>query len=205
MKSYSQYNQDVILNELIFKNKLNGVFIDIGAFDGVEKSNTFLYEKELNWSGICVEPIEKRYQQLIQNRECDCIHGVVSDREDDFVTFCEIDGYSEMLSGILDEYDELHKLRIINERCARKKVTYKNYRINQLIKDHNIKTIDLLDIDTEGNELKILKDIDYNLVNINTILVECNYDSTDMKEFMAQQNFHLATNIGADLVFVKNK
>jgi FkbM family methyltransferase len=203
MKSYSQYEQDVILNNLFFKNKKNGVFLDIGAFNGIEKSNTFFYESLLGWTGICVEPIEKRFLELEKNRLSKNIQGVVSDKDVDFVEFCEIEGYSEMLSGIIEDYDENHKKRIIYEGGNRVKKSYKNYRINNIIRDFNVTKIDLLDIDTEGNELKILKDLDFSRVDIDTILVECNYDSTNMINYLNEVGFKLEMNIGADLIFRK--
>ena len=58
-ESYSQYGQDIILNDRIFKNKKNGYFIDIGAYDGVCFSNTLLYEEKFDWNGICIEPQEQ--------------------------------------------------------------------------------------------------------------------------------------------------
>ena len=201
MESYSQYNQDVTLNDMYFKNKEGGVFVDIGAYDGVEKSNTYAYETILDWSGICVEPILGRYQELAKNRRCTCIHGAVSDKDQDMVEFCEIEGYSEMLSGILEDYDANHKRRIINEGSKRKKVSYKNYRINDILNANKITNIDLLDIDTEGNELKILKDIDFEAISIDVILAECNYGSDDMKKFLEEKQFRYVTSIGADLVF----
>lgn len=57
MKYKSQYSQDKFLNENFFKNKKNGVFIDIGAHDGITMSNSFFYEKQLGWDGLCVEQI----------------------------------------------------------------------------------------------------------------------------------------------------
>ena len=34
----------------------NGVFVEAGAFDGLEGSNTWFFEKYLGWSGVLVEP-----------------------------------------------------------------------------------------------------------------------------------------------------
>lgn len=204
MKSYSQYEQDVILNNMFFNNKTNGVFIDIGAYDGIEKSNTYAYEVELGWTGVCVEPIAKRYEELIKNRQCVCVHGVVSDKNQPTVNFCEIEGYSEMLSGILEDYDPRHIQRIVHEGGKRTKVAYKNYRINDILSDAKITHVDLLDIDTEGNELKILKDIDFDSVFIDVILVECNYDTAEVKDFLKRKNYSCVTAIGADLIFKKN-
>ena len=51
----SQLGQDKYLFENFLKHK-NGFFVDVGAHDGVFLSNTFFFENELNWSGVCVEP-----------------------------------------------------------------------------------------------------------------------------------------------------
>jgi FkbM family methyltransferase len=201
MKSYSQYNQDIILNDNFFKGKKKGIFVDIGAYDGVDKSNSFFYEKYLDWSGVCVEPIEVRYQQLVKNRACKSIYGAISNKNNDKVEFCLIEGYSEMLSGIVDEYDTRHIKRIHSEGCKRVKVEVPNYRFNNIV-DSNV--IDLLDIDTEGNEQKILADIDYSKYNINIVLVECNYEKDSLISFMTTKNFTHVMDIGADLVFKNN-
>ena len=44
---YSQFNQDEIINTLL-GNKKNGVFIDIGAYDGITFSNSYFFEKSNN-------------------------------------------------------------------------------------------------------------------------------------------------------------
>ena len=41
---------------LKYLNYSNGFYIEIGAYDGLINSNTFYYEKNLNWKGILVEP-----------------------------------------------------------------------------------------------------------------------------------------------------
>lgn len=58
-KYYSQYSQDRNLDNLIFKGYKNGVFVDVGAYDGVDINNTLYFETTNNWRGINIEPIEK--------------------------------------------------------------------------------------------------------------------------------------------------
>ena len=58
-KSYSQYGQDKFIDEHIFKGKLkNGFFVEAGAADGVEDSNT-LVSQRLIFSVKYVGPAEK--------------------------------------------------------------------------------------------------------------------------------------------------
>jgi len=54
MQNYSQANQDLfVLNILKFKTE--GLFLDIGCGDPSFINNSFLLEKEYNWSGISID------------------------------------------------------------------------------------------------------------------------------------------------------
>jgi FkbM family methyltransferase len=55
MRSYSQAKQEDWVIDF-FERKRNGYFLDIGALDGIQSSNTYILEKELGWKGLCVEP-----------------------------------------------------------------------------------------------------------------------------------------------------
>ena len=57
----SQYGQDKYINETFFKGKQNGVFVDIGANDGVSLSNTVFFEKVLKFSENFTTPMDILY------------------------------------------------------------------------------------------------------------------------------------------------
>ena len=62
--SFSQGGQDIFLDQVIFKSQLrDGFFVEAGADDLVEDSNTLYFEIERGWTGILVEPVlwEKRW------------------------------------------------------------------------------------------------------------------------------------------------
>lgn len=48
-----------------------GVFVDVGAYDGVEHSNTLALE-EAGWRGLCIEPNPVAFERLRANRRCTC-------------------------------------------------------------------------------------------------------------------------------------
>jgi hypothetical protein len=60
---YSQYGQDIFISGL-FQGKKDGVFVDIGAYDGIIMSNTYYLERELGWTGVCVEADKEIYERL---------------------------------------------------------------------------------------------------------------------------------------------
>ena len=45
-----------------FKQKKSGSFLEIGAADGIDQSNSFLLERKYNWSGYLVEPVKNQYE-----------------------------------------------------------------------------------------------------------------------------------------------
>lgn len=45
-----------------------GVFVDVGAMDGVTHSNTKALEEAYEWHGVCIEPSPPNYDKLVQVR-----------------------------------------------------------------------------------------------------------------------------------------
>lgn len=175
---YSQYEQDRYVYENFFKDKKNGVFVDIGAHDGISLSNTYFFEKSLGWQGICIEPIPEVFERLQANRKCLCMQGCIYDKSDK-VGFLRVHGYPEQLSGIMENYDPRHLERINREVKSRggstEVIEVKCYALTQLLLDQGLKHIDYLSIDTEGGEMGILKSIDFSKIDIEVIDVENNY------------------------------
>ncbi|VDP32958.1 unnamed protein product, partial [Soboliphyme baturini] len=60
---YSQLNQSAVVASF-FNHKRNGFFVEAGAYDGEEFSNSLYFEKELNWTGLLIEPDDESYEQL---------------------------------------------------------------------------------------------------------------------------------------------
>ena len=54
-----QKGQDEWVIVDVFDYKTNGFFVDLAAQHAKIDSNTYVLEKDLNWSGICIEPNPK--------------------------------------------------------------------------------------------------------------------------------------------------
>ena len=111
---YSQYGQDTFIVKEIFHEMPGGFFVEVRAHDGITQSNTYYLEKNLGWKGICIEPNLRIYEKLRKNRKCLCLNTAISDQPGNF-RFLKIDGYSEMLSGLIEKYDPRHVERIKKE------------------------------------------------------------------------------------------
>jgi FkbM family methyltransferase len=203
MKYYSQYKQDKFA-DLFFKKKHNGFFLDIGAHDGISYSNTYHFEKNRNWSGICIEPIPDVYNNLTVNRNCKCYNVCISEKEG-FVTFRRVHGYGEMLSGILDFMTPEHIERINYESGFAEnsfedlKIESKN--INLILKDNGINKIDYLSIDTEGAEFAIIRTIDFGSIDIAFLTVENNESSAEVSKYLGERGYSCISSFTDDFYY----
>lgn len=202
---YSQQGQDQFVYEEYFQNKKNGVFVDIGAYDGIRYSNTFFFEKSLGWKGICIEPIPSIFRELQKNRNCICIQGCIAPEKKQ-AEFLHVIGRSEMLSGLLDVYPEIH-IRRIQYELQEYGGTYEIipvlcYPLNELLQEQGINHINLLSLDTEGGELDILRSIDFTHVQIDVIIVENNYKDPLLEPILFTKGYECIKKIEHDWIFV---
>jgi len=182
MEYYSQYKQDKFLHENIFKDHKNGIFVDAGAHDGISLNNTLFFEKNYNWTGINIEPIKTVYDRLVINRpksiNINCAAGL-SDGTSEFILNT---GYTEMLSGLKNEYDNRHYNRTLTENHynggTTNVINVDVKTLDTILKENNIKHINYLSIDVEGAEYSVIKGIDFDNVFIDVIEFENNYPDT---------------------------
>jgi FkbM family methyltransferase len=189
--SFSQFCQD--LHVLNFYNlKKNGYFIEIGASDGIEISNTYLLEKSYEWTGICVEPIPYRFDDLIKNRtKSFCCNNAVYKESNMHVDF-DIANNGDGISGISDKID-CHKKAVDANKTT---IKVETISFNDLLKKYNAPYyIDYLSLDTEGSELDILQSVDLNEYIFGLIDVEHNF-----VEPRRRQIYELLTSNGYDYI-----
>ncbi|MCK4934666.1 MAG: FkbM family methyltransferase [Simkaniaceae bacterium] len=205
---YSQYGQDKYVYETFFKDQPSGTFVEIGAYDGIILSNTYFFEKELGWKGLCIEPNPYRFQDLLQNRNCYSVEGAIGKKRGS-LEFCCIKGGPEMLSGLVSEYDPRHVQWINREvRAARAKKEFfpvEVYPLVDLLLEIQINHVDFLSLDTEGGELLILKAIDFNRVSIDVITVENNYGTKEIEKFLTSCGYKKVRNLGCDEVYAHRR
>src|SRR5439155_26700748 len=102
---HSQHAQDRFIDTFLLHGKRDGVFVDVGAYDGVALSNTCYFEKELGWSGICIEPNPLAFESLSQNRKCVSLNCGVGG-EEELLEFLKLPGDLELGSGFIRYFDD---------------------------------------------------------------------------------------------------
>ena len=174
-KSKAQCRQDLfVLDRLNFK--LNGYFVEFGAANGFDISNTHLLEKEFGWTGILAEPAKCWHADLIKNRRAEIELRCVWKETGSILTFNEVE--NAKLSTI-SEYNDADFWS--KERELGKTYDVATISLTDLLKKYKApKDIDYLSIDTEGSEFEILNSFDFEEYKFGVITCEHNF--TPMRE-----------------------
>jgi FkbM family methyltransferase len=201
----SQFGQDKWVAEVLLPNARPGVFVDVGAHDGISFSNTYYLERELGWSGLAVEPNPEMYTKLKRQRRCIALEGCVAP-QDGRVRFLQISGYSQMLSGIVGEFDPRHKKRIENEvrvyGGSSREIEVDGYTLGNLLATYGLTHVDYLSLDVEGPEYLILESLDFRRFDVSVIGVENNYGDARMPRLLKAKGYSLHSIVG-DEFYVK--
>ena len=154
--SKSQLRQDLfVLAQLGFKR--NGYFVEFGAADGIEGSNTHLLERSFGWTGILAEPARGWHAALARNRACRIETRCVWSATGQTLKFNEVE---EGAFSTIDGFGTGE----LNREKREKATTYEveTVSLDDLLRIHGAPAeIDYLSIDTEGSEFEILSHFDF--------------------------------------------
>jgi len=164
-KTYSMDREDLnILN--YFGNKKNGFYVDVGCFHPIDRNNTYLlYLKD--WRGINID---------ISQFSIDLFNFL---RPDDHNLKCAVSEKEQIVKIFFQK--ELSQLSTIDEKQAKKvfqgeikSKEIKAYTLNQIIEKsiYFDKEIDLLDIDVEGADHRVLLGLNFEKYKPKLICIE---------------------------------
>ena len=177
LRYFSLNSLDKKLEEYLDLN--DGYFVELGANDGVNQSNTLYFEKFRAWHGVLIEPYLPNFNRLIRNRSsanfCKNAACVGPSYTDEKVTLA----YSNLMTstlGITSEIPNPVDHAVSGERFwGGKTFVFETQALTLnsiLIEAKSPKTIDLLSIDVEGVELEILKGVNHSEFKFRFICVE---------------------------------
>ena len=204
---YSQCQEDIYLNENIFKNKQNGVYIELGALDGILYSNTKFFEDSLNWKGILIEPHPEKFKLLQQNRPNKFLFNNLISCHEEPLTFRYFEDIHAAVSGIENTLPQflIENFFERNPYLPQNKIVIKPISLTEIVKGTNLTHIDLLSLDVEGHEYEVLKSWDFS-IPIDVILIETLGVEPEKEELCRQilikNNFKFMTKYKHNEIFV---
>jgi FkbM family methyltransferase len=169
-------NLDCILDHL-FSNKLINDVIQIGANDGLrfDPLNKFLNKYETKT--IFVEPIKKYFEDLKKNysnkKNCYFENSAISDQNSSMEIFKVREEYLNLYDDHVAGISSFNREHLIKHNVKPKHIIsdiVNSLTIKTLIDKYNIINIDLLFIDVEGYEGKIISDF-FNSLKLRPIII----------------------------------
>lgn len=168
--SKAQNRQDIFVLAAS-RLKRNGFFVEFGATNGVDLSNTHMLEKHFGWTGIVAEPAKVWRDALHANRTCFIDEACVWTETGTQVTFRETSIAELSTVSQFTDHDFNAKAR-----GEGREYPVETISLNDLLVKYNApKEIDFLSVDTEGSELDILRAFDFSRHSFKIIVCEHNY------------------------------
>jgi FkbM family methyltransferase len=151
-KRYSQFAEEWIIRDF-FKDRRDGVFVDVGANHYRDHSTTFYLEEQLGWSGLAVEPLVQFAEDYKKHRpRTRFLPFFVSDVSDETAKMYVLDKHT-----VVSSFD-----RKFTERTGAnpREITVPTITMNDLLSKNGIEKFDLLSMDIELAEPKALAGFD---------------------------------------------
>ena len=179
-RSFSASEIDQQVFQYLGKRKL-GFYIEIGANNGIDQSNTKMLEVYYGWRGVLIEPIPKVFTQLRQNRSADnyfynyaCVSfgfptPQMKMRYANLMTI-GLQGNNHLLDPIAHAKEGAASLAL-NDSVHDILVEVRT--LNSILEDVNAPSfIDLFSLDVEGAELEVLCGLDFSKYRFRALCIE---------------------------------
>tara|TARA_B100000989_G_scaffold268419_1_gene223118 strand:+ start:1675 stop:2391 length:717 start_codon:yes stop_codon:yes gene_type:complete len=202
-KQYSQWGEDKFIVEF-FKEKKNGVYLDIGCFNPFMYSNTCLLYKK-GWSGINID---------INPTSID-LFNIARPRD---INLCTTINNKKKIFKIYQD-DPFSPVNTLNEKFFKdleikfnknnKILSVESKSIDEVMKIcQTKKNIDFINIDVEGSDYQVLTQIKLDQLKPKLISIEThNPDGSEsencpnIQEFLKKNNFIIYKRVGPTTLF----
>ncbi|CAL8121117.1 unnamed protein product [Orchesella dallaii] len=208
--SYSKHDlyHGVLMKVVLQMKKTRGFFVEAGALDGEFLSHTMELEKAHDWTGLLVEASPRLIPQLKnKNRRAWVADVCLTDKVYDtteFLTRRKLDEAWKRGSGKVVPHFDPSGTR--EEYKPEGKVDC--FSLYSLLKAVNVtKIVDLLVLDIEGGEFKVIKSYPFHLLPIKIIAVEywLLLESPDsLVKFLKGKGYRLEYRGESDMIFILN-
>ena len=189
----SQLYQDAFA-AFIIGEKFDKTFLEFGATNGIDLSNSYMLEKSLGWKGTLSEPSTQWHDDLKKNRPfsdiiTDCIWSESGKELNFFISDVGV-------LSTLNAFKENDRLSMPGNTDARiksgKNISVKTISLNDVIqKNFKGRTPSYISIDTEGSEYQILSTFDFSKFRPVFFTVEHNFTNQQEKidDLMKTNNY----------------
>jgi FkbM family methyltransferase len=199
----AQYGEDMMAWQLAGR-KLDGFFIEVGAFNGYDFSVTYALEA-MGWRGLLIEAIPERAAECAARRKNSrVVHAALGPAGvSGTTTFNRVeDDFGGMLSG--REMTAELRQTLSENRYGHRVIEVPVTSMDALLEGHS-GGIDIAVIDVEGGELDLLRGFDLNKHRPSVLFIEDNVagGAPELEAYMATQPYRMCGWISVNRLYVR--
>jgi len=179
-RSYAQCGEDMILDVII--NKKKGFYIDIGANNPTEQSNTMYFYKK-GWRGINIDATPGSMTSFKKLRKNDINLEIAIASEEKEMTYYMFE--PSFYNTFDSQSSEQFKDKLVGQKLI------KTIRLSQVLDEYaNDTDIDFLTVDAEGYDYNILQSNDWENYRPKVVVIEyITYAKKESKELITLRDF----------------
>ena len=192
-RHFAEFGEDIFVSRIL-KNIESGKYIDVGCYHPFKGSLTaLLYKKK--WDGINID---------VSKTSIDLFNFI---RKRDLNLNCAVTNFNG--KTIFYENSPINQQNsLIKSNDKQKEIEINCYTLNDILEKYKIQKFDYLNIDVEGNELNVLKGLNFNKYQPSLISIENNdliineYLETETYKILIKNNYVYVNKIGVTNFFM---
>ncbi|XP_068233800.1 protein Star-like [Palaemon carinicauda] len=195
----------------VFKDKRNGFFVEAGALDGETMSNTLTLERELNWTGLLIEPDELDYKSLtIKHRKAwtanVCLSPNPYPSKEMLTQHIHYAGPMAIPLGF--KMRAMHGLASFSSQKALGNSWFAKVQcipLESMLMALRVTRVDLLVLDIEGAEMAVLKHFDLDKFDVQVVCLEWKVleEIDDISRDFEKRGYKEIARNREDVIFIK--
>lgn len=206
---FGQYAEDTLLRKFFPSNTSSGVFLDIGAYHPFKHSNSaFFWLRGWKCVNVDANPVSIKLFNRYRPTDSNIWAAMVTQEElkkglekiDFFIPRGRSGKIDVSGTGSVEPVEETDKKDLI-------RISVPTKSINQIVSDCGLTEIDILSIDAEGSDEKLIKDLDFSRNTPRMIVIEDFSDSFEkllssgITVFLADKGYKLVGRAGWSSIF----
>ena len=197
-----QAAQDYFVIKTYFAGReAKGVYVDVGANEPIDNSNTCYFDRQLGWRGVAVEPLNRFAADWARDRTAKLLAYAATEQQQTL-------SFEEVIDSSGTPFSSVEGSSIKNKALQRRTITVQGERLDRLLDAQGIDAVEVMSIDVEGHEMQVLRGLDLNRIKVQVILIENNVPafsgSAEIRRHLAQSGYrHTARVWHLDDVFVR--
>jgi len=166
VKSFAVGESEFVDN--LLQGRRGGFFVECGAADGEQLSNSLFFELHRNWTGLLIEANPGFHRALLsKNRRAYVVRACLSSTTKPETVKFKLSGLgsgmaNRMHNSAFVDFDIEHK-PVVDVQC---------FPLNSIAAALGVHHIDYLSLDVEGPEVEILRTVDWTQLTVDVLTVE---------------------------------